>query len=90
MAAPVITAAVLDKPTYKVGDLMTLTVTYSDPDSKKLTVDIVVTDSSGNSSAPVKATAIIDPLTVTATSAGVTWTKISDNGAVAVLTATAI
>lgn len=89
MAAPVITAAVLDKPTYAAGDKMTLTVTYSDPDSKVMTVDVVVTDASGNKSAPARATAVIDPLTISITGDG-TWTQVSNSGSVAVYTATAV
>ncbi|MBQ0991211.1 hypothetical protein PSH03_004324 [Micromonospora sp. PSH03] len=84
MAAPTATAA-LNASVFAPGDQMLLTITYSDADTKPLTVTIVVTDAQGNSSAPVKVTAVIDPLTVTVTdNSGRTWTRVSDNGSVAV------
>ncbi|MEU5552668.1 MULTISPECIES: hypothetical protein [unclassified Micromonospora] len=89
MAAPTVTAA-LNASTYAPGAQMLLTVTYGDPDTKTLTVTVVVTDAQGNSSAPAKVTAVIDPLTVAVTdSSGRTWTRVSDNGAVAVYRAVA-
>ncbi|QOC90871.1 hypothetical protein [Micromonospora craniellae] len=89
MAAPTVTAA-LNASSYAPGAQMLLTVTYGDPDTKTLTVTVVVTDAQGNSSAPAKATAVIDPLTVTVTDAsGRTWTRVSDNGTVAVYRAVA-
>ncbi|MER7332200.1 hypothetical protein ACIBTZ_16530 [Micromonospora sp. NPDC049460] len=89
MAAPTATAS-LNASTYSPGDQMTLTVTYGDADTKPVTVTIVVTDAQGNSSAPVKVTAVIDPLTVTVTDdSGRTWTRLSDNGSVAVYRAVA-
>ncbi|SCE98534.1 hypothetical protein GA0070607_4001 [Micromonospora coriariae] len=84
MAAPTATAA-LSASAYSPGDQMLLTITYSDTDTKPLTVTVVVTDAQGNSSAPVKVTAVIDPLTLTVTDdSGRTWTRVSDNGSVAV------
>ncbi|MFF4876088.1 MULTISPECIES: hypothetical protein [unclassified Micromonospora] len=89
MAAPTAIAA-LNAPVYAPGEQMLLTVTYSDADTKPLTVTIVVTDAQGNSSAPVKVTAVIDPLSLTVTdNSGRTWTRVSDNGAVAVYRAVA-
>ncbi|MER5338474.1 hypothetical protein [Micromonospora sp. NPDC002717] len=89
MAAPTATAS-LNASTYSPGDQMTLTVTYGDADTKPVTVTIVVTDAQGNSSAPVKVTAVVDPLTVTVTDdSGRTWTRLSDNGSVAVYRAVA-
>ncbi|MEV4657873.1 hypothetical protein [Micromonospora sp. NPDC049301] len=89
MAAPTATAA-LSASTYSPGEQMLLTVTYSDADTTPLTVTIVVTDAQGNSSAPVKVTAVIDPLTLTVTDdSGRTWTRVSDNGSVAVYRAVA-
>ncbi|MEH0820983.1 MULTISPECIES: hypothetical protein [unclassified Micromonospora] len=89
MAAPTVTAS-LNAATYSPGDQMTLTVTYSDPDTRPLTVTVVVTDAQGNSSAPVRVTAVIDPLTLTVTDdSGRTWTRVSDNGSVAVYRAVA-
>ncbi|MER7892422.1 hypothetical protein AB0C04_06930 [Micromonospora sp. NPDC048909] len=89
MAAPSATAS-LNASTYSPGDQMTLTVTYSDADTKPLTVTIVVTDAQGNSSAPVRVAAVIDPLTVTVTDdSGRTWTRLSDSGSVAVYRAVA-
>ncbi|MEV0807238.1 hypothetical protein [Micromonospora sp. NPDC050200] len=89
MAAPTVTAS-LNAATYSPGDQMTLTVTYGDPDTRAVTVTIVVTDAQGNSSAPVRANAVIDPLTVTVTDdTGRTWTRLSDNGSVAVYRAVA-
>jgi hypothetical protein len=84
MAAPTVSAG-LNASTYSPGDQMTLAVTYADRDTSALTVTVVLTDSQGNSSAPVNVTAVIDPLAVTVTDdEGRTWTKVSDTGTVAV------
>ncbi|TDC39650.1 hypothetical protein E1211_03610 [Micromonospora sp. 15K316] len=89
MAAPTASAS-LNASTYSPGDQMNLTVTYGDADTRPLTLTIVVTDAAGNSSAPIRVAAVIDPLTVTVTDdSGRTWTRLSDNGAVAVYRAVA-
>ncbi|PZG17468.1 hypothetical protein C1I95_15530 [Micromonospora craterilacus] len=89
MAAPTATAS-LNATSYAPGAQMLLTVNYNDPDTKALTVTVVVTDTQGNSSAPVKVGAVIDPLTITVTDdSGRTWTRVSDNGTVAVYRAVA-
>ncbi|MET7748705.1 hypothetical protein [Micromonospora sp. NPDC005367] len=89
MAAPTASAS-LNASTYSTGEQMNLTVTYGDADTRPLTVTIVVTDAQGNSSAPVRVAAVIDPLTVTvADDSGRSWTRLSDNGAVAVYRAVA-
>ncbi|MEU4679868.1 hypothetical protein [Micromonospora sp. NPDC023737] len=89
MAAPTASAS-LNASTYSPGDQMNLTVTYGDTDSRPLTITIVVTDAQGNSSAPVRVAAVIDPLTVTVSDdSGRSWTRLSDNGAVAVYRAVA-
>lgn len=90
MANPTVSAS-LDKSSYSVGDKITLTVTYSDADNKTFNVTVVVTDSDGNTSAPVTLPVVLsDKVTVTVTdSDGRNWTKVSDNGSVAVFTATA-
>ncbi|PZF91618.1 hypothetical protein [Micromonospora deserti] len=89
MAAPTATAS-LNASTYQAGDPMTLAVRYGDADTRPVTVTIVVTDAQGNSSAPVRVTAVIDPLTLAVTDdSGRTWTRASDNGSVAVYQAVA-
>lgn len=89
MAAPTVTAS-LNRATYAPGDVMILTITYGDSDTKPVSVSIVVTDSQGNASAPVVATAVIDPLAIAVTdSSGRTWSRVSDSGSVAVYQATA-
>jgi hypothetical protein len=88
MATPTVSAS-LNKATYVPGEVMTLTVTYGDADTKSVSVTITVKDSAGNTSAPATVTAVIDPLTITVTDAARTWTKTSDNGSVATFTATA-
>ena len=89
MASPTV-AASLSKATYQPGEVMTLTVTYGDADTKAMTVSVVVTDSQGNASAPTTVTAVIDPLVTTVTdSANRTWTRVSDSGSVAVYQAAA-
>lgn len=83
MAAPTVAVA-LDAAVYTPGNDMTLTVTYGDADTRPVTVTVVVTDAQGNSSAPARVTAIIHPLALTVTDdSDRTWTKLSDNGAVA-------
>ncbi|MFC3500707.1 hypothetical protein ACFOOK_06960 [Micromonospora krabiensis] len=89
MAAPTVTAS-LTAASYSPGDPMTLTVTYGDADTRPLTVTIVVTDAQGNSSAPVRVAAVIDPLTITVSDdSGRAWTRLSDTGTVAVYRAVA-
>lgn len=90
MANPTLSAS-LDKATYAKGEKMTLTVTYADADNKSLTVTVSVTDSAGNQSDPVTIPVnISDKVTVSVTDTDSrTWTKVSDNGSVAVYTATA-
>lgn len=88
MATPSASAS-LDKTAYAPGELMTLTVTYGDPDTDTVQVTVTVTDNSGNQSAPVTVSAVIDPLTLAVSDPDRTWTKVSDTGTVAVYTATA-
>jgi hypothetical protein len=89
MAAPTVTAT-LDKPSYNKGDRITLTVNYSDPDNRPVTVTVDVKDSSGNDVLSTTTSAVIDPLTVTVTDdGGRTWAKVTDTGAVAQYTTTA-
>lgn len=89
MAAPTLTAS-LNAATYKPGDQMILTVTYSDPDTKAVTLSIVATDSTGAASQPVTVTAVIDPTVLAVSdSSGRTWAKQSDTGSVATFKATA-
>ncbi|GIJ78546.1 hypothetical protein SAMN05443287_109110 [Micromonospora phaseoli] len=89
MAAPTVTAS-LNATSFAPGAQMLLTITYGDLDNKTLTVTVVVTDTQGNSSAPVKVSAVIDPLVVTVTdTSGRAWTRVSDNGSVAVYRAVA-
>lgn len=87
MAAPTVTAA-LDAPAYPPGAMMTLTVTYSDPDHQVATQTITVRDSAGTET-EVTTTAVVDPLTVEVDDPDRPWVKIADNGSVAVFTATA-
>lgn len=87
MAAPTV-AASLDAATYAPGATMTLTVTYGDPDHDVATQTITVRDSAGTETV-VTTTAVVDPLTLTVTDPDRTWTAVSNNGAVAVYTATA-
>lgn len=90
MANPTVTAS-LNKSSFAPGEQMILTVSYGDVDNKALQVTVVVTDSAGNASDPVVVTAnIADPVTLAVTDDGSrTWTKQSDNGAVAVFRAVA-
>lgn len=90
MANPTVSAS-LNKSTFAPGEQMLLTVQYGDTDNDVVTVTIVVSDSTGNSSEPLTINAnITDPVTVTVSDdGGRTWTKQSDNGSVAVFRAVA-
>lgn len=90
MSAPTLHAS-LDRATYAPGDLMTLTVTYGDPDNTDGTVTVIVTDKAGGTSEPaVVAYTIADQVTLEVADTGSrTFAKVSDNGTVAVFTATA-
>lgn len=90
MATPTVSAS-LDKPSYAPGDKMTLTVSYADADNDAGTVTVIVTDAEGNKSDPVTAAYnIADTETLAVTDdGGRTFKKVSDNGSVAVYTATA-
>jgi hypothetical protein len=90
MATPTASGS-LDKASFPLGSTMTATVTYGDADAKTGSVTFVVTDAEGHPSTPVTMPyAITDGLVLSCTDTlGKTWTKVSDNGAVAVFTATA-
>jgi len=90
VANPTVSAS-LNKSTFAPGEQMLLTVQYGDTDNDVVTVTIVVSDSTGNSSEPLTINAnITDPVTVTVSDdGGRTWTKQSDNGSVAVFRAVA-
>jgi hypothetical protein len=89
MTSPTLSAST-DKPSYPVGALMTLTVTYGDPDRTAMTITVTVTDAEGNKSAPVTIPVVIDPLQIAVVSTpSRAWTKVSDTGSVAVFTAIA-
>ena len=85
MALPTATVT-LDKTTYTPGQLITATINYTAA-SLGLTLNASVTDSNGNVIAT--ATATVGPSIVVTSSPTRTWTKVSDNGSVAVYTATA-
>jgi hypothetical protein len=91
-----ISSATLDKDTYAAGDPMTLTVVRSASTTTERTDTLTVGATAGDASAPT----VSASLTVTLTSpeastvsvsddSGRTWTQVSDDGATAVLTATA-
>lgn len=90
MANPTVTAS-LNKATFAPGEAMILTVSYGDADNDAISVTVVVSDSSGNTSAPVVITAnIADPVTISVSDdSSHAWTKQSDNGSVAVYRAVA-
>lgn len=82
-------SATLNKASYAVGEVMTLTVNHTDADRQTLTVSGTVTDSVGNS-AEWSATANIDAGVVTFTATGgKAWTLQSATANQSVYTATA-
>ena len=88
MADPTVSAS-LDKTAYAPGETATLTVTYGDSDNSTATLTITVEDEGGHSVSTQLVLTKRDNVTVSvADSSGRTWTKVSDNGSVAVYTAT--
>jgi hypothetical protein len=82
-------SATLNKATYAVGEVITLTVNHTDADRQTLTVSGTVTDSTGNS-ASWSATAQLDAGAVAITSTGgKTWTLQSATANQSVFTTTA-
>lgn len=88
MATPTLTAS-LDKLSYAPGEKMTLTVTYADADNATVSFTVTGVDSDGNDAVVTVQRRTLDPVTLTVSDPGKTWTKVSDNGSVAVFTATA-
>ena len=81
-----------DKSSYKPGDVMTATISYSDPDSKTGSGGFDLTDSQGNTTPIFGTFTISDPVTVKAQAANDrVWVKVagSDTGASVKFTATA-
>lgn len=82
-------SATLNKSSYAVGEVMTLTVNHTDADRQTITLQGVVTDSQGNT-ANWSASADIDAGVVTFTqTGGKTWTLQSATPNQSVYTATA-
>lgn len=89
MANPVVTSVQYDKATYAVGETMTATMTYSDADTRVITGTGKVVDASGNQGT-MSTTVLLDPSTTSFTdNEGRVYTKQTDNGSIAVFTATA-
>ena len=88
MADPTVSAS-LNKQTYTPGEAMVLTVLFSDPDTKPVTIAVQVSDASGHTIAATTTGAVLDPLTVTVADPDRTWAVQSNNGATAVYTAVA-
>jgi hypothetical protein len=89
MANPV-AAISTDKQTYAVGETITATMTYSDPDARAVTITGTATDAEGHATQATVVINISDPVTpAVSDSASHTYTKVSDTGSVAVFTATA-
>jgi len=84
MANPIVTA-VVDKPAPVIGDVVTLTINYSDPDATSATITVTGTDAEGHVATVTTTYSVSDPVALTVVdSSGRTWVKQSDNGAVAV------
>lgn len=89
MANPTVSAS-FNKSSYAPGEQITLTVNYADADTKVLTVTTTVTDASGATGSTTSVVNIVDQVAVAVSSSPAkTWTKVSDNGSVAVFTTTA-
>jgi hypothetical protein len=92
MAQPTVSAT-LNKTTFNAGEQMVLTVTYGDADNRteSKTTTITGTDETGADAVVTVSRTVkyTDAVTLTVTEPGKTWTKQSDNGSVAVYTATA-
>lgn len=88
-SAPTLTGA-LDKASYAPGDTITATLTYGDPDSQTQTLTWTATDGSGATQTLALSLVVKDPVALKVTDpSGRVWTKVSDNGVIAVFTAKA-
>ena len=90
MANPSLTGVLDNNGVYLVGQVMTLTATYSDPDTRQGTVTLTATDSAGNAATVTLPYQVSDPVTlVLSDSEGRSFSKVSDDGSTAVFTAVA-
>ena len=98
--APAVFAITFDKASYNPGDTITATVSYTPGTSggtqQTFTLTGTVTDQTsqqvgiGSATFVVGSPPVVDPTTVSVTDDGNrAWTKVSDNGSVAVFTAVA-
>lgn len=89
MATLSITSAEFDKPQYKIGDTITLTVAYVSKSTLSGTVELK--DGSGAVAGNAVVTAEVDAphSLVVSDSQTHTWASVSDDGATAVFTTTA-
>jgi hypothetical protein len=84
MAAPIVSGS-LDNQAPTIGQVLTLTVNYSDPDATTNTITITGTDAEGHPGTATVTYTVGDPVTLAvADSSGRVWSKISDTGAIAV------
>lgn len=90
MASPIVSLTA-DKASYAIGQPITLTMTYSDPDAKTITFVGSSTDAEGNVGQGSVTVSIgqIDQTKNKVTATGYVVAKQSDTGAVAVFTTTA-
>ena len=92
MAAPVIDSIVVTPASAPVGAKLTATVKYHDADATVYTLNDVATDPEGNKSLAMSATFTVTDGPIShalSDGSGRVWTKISDDGATYVATATA-
>lgn len=88
MAMPVLSAT-LNKASYVPGEVASLTVVYSDGNTKSNVITITGRDQSGNQAQVTVSVSVVDRIDLTVQDdSGRVWSLVQDDGTTAIFTAT--